>query len=207
MKRLILAALVIGLIAPAIASADDYNPPAWRYGENTTYAEWSTWIDMGGVYYADYEFNNSGNGYAELSTAAPTAEVVSYSGRDDVLHVQDWDDYEGIDINIPNYDTPNPYKEVHLQVVWHWDGFPGYAIDPAGNIIHSELNVDLGDGWYYDYIVWRLEPNPTEETITLTNEWGDLFIGQIVVDTICAPEPASLALLAIGGLAVIRRKR
>ena len=36
---------------------------------------------------------------------------------------------------------------------------------------------------------------------------GDVFVDQLVVDTICIPEPATMSLLALGGLALLRRKR
>ena len=51
-------------------------------------------------------------------------------------------------------------------------------------------------------------PNPESETITIDVAWCTV-IDQIVVDTECiVPEPATLSLLGLGGLAfVIRRRR
>ena len=110
-------------------------------------------------------------------------------------------------LELPNYPDPNPYKEIVLQVTWHEDGPPGYSVDPAASIIDSQLGVDLENGWFYDYIVFRIEPNPEFETITLTNQTGDLYIDQVVVDTICVPEPASVTMLLLGIFVANRRKR
>ena len=60
--------------------------------------------------------------------------------------------------------------------------------------------------WYtYNYGL-TIEPNPTSETVTITVP-ECAVIDQIVVDTICIPEPGTLGLLVLGGLAVLRRRR
>ncbi len=209
MKHLVLMLLVAGIVFPAVAMADDRNPPPWRYEPNTTFSHWDQWLGASGEktesFAPDDEFNYLGES-AQATSDAPVVEVIDYAGSEDVLHIEDYGSYKGLVLTIPNYPDPNPYKEVVLQVVWHWDGGPGYAIDPLGEMIDSQLSYPLGNDWYYDYIVWRIEPNPTSETITLTNEWGDLYIDQIVVDTICAPEPTTIGLVMIGALVALRRR-
>ena len=208
MKYLIATVMLIG-IGISAANAHDLNPPPWRYQPNTTYARWDTWYGGGGeksaTFPPDTEFS-----YLQVSpsavTLAPEAEATDYAGIDEVLWISDHDDKEGLTLELPNYTDPNPYKEIVLQVTWHEDGPPGYSVDLPASIIDSQLGVDLGGGWFYDYIVYRIEPNPVFETITLTNPTGDLYIDQVVVDTICAPEPASITALILGAMIAIRRK-
>ena len=57
-------------------------------------------------------------------------------------------------------------------------------------------------------------PNPSEEWFALyarddsgSTPWYPTYIDQVVIDTWCVPEPTSLALLSIGGLAMMRGRR
>jgi hypothetical protein len=61
--------------------------------------------------------------------------------------------------------------------------------------------------WYTYNGVIEIRPNPKGEWIT----W-DLLpstnIEEIVIDTVCVvPEPMTLAVMALGGLALLRRRR
>ena len=49
----------------------------------------------------------------------------------------------------------------------------------------------------------NIEPNPAFEIVRID---GAVMVDEIVIDTICIPEPASLALLGLGGLALMRRR-
>ena len=69
-----------------------------------------------------------------------------------------------------------------------------------------EPAAPFGGVWYtYNYGL-TIEPNPTSEMITITVPYCTV-IDQIVVDTICIPEPASMALLALGSVFLLRRRR
>ena len=61
--------------------------------------------------------------------------------------------------------------------------------------------------WMLDQSIWRLEPNPPHERIVILPHEDGSVIDQVVVDTICAPEPASLIGLALAGTAMLRPRR
>ena len=213
--RKLAALAIVALLAP-LALADDLNPPPWERitTEGTTFQHWESWFDWyvpGEEYLADTEYNPYGtpavmdpNGYSEV--------LSEYEGRDDVLHVSEgwW-----LEVMLPNTDTANPVKEVYLQWVWHWDGLPDYpeVYDLYGTIDSWEIEVldsypfAETEGWWYEWIKITIYPNVDFEEIDIWPVNDDLYIDQLVIDTRCIPEPASLALLGIGGMMLLRRRR
>jgi hypothetical protein len=51
---------------------------------------------------------------------------------------------------------------------------------------------------------WRVEPNPTDEMFRIR---GDILVDQLVIDTICAPEPGTMFLLGLAALGTLIRRR
>ena len=211
MKKALVALMAAVLITPAVV-ADDLNPPPWvRETEYTTYQVWDDWDTIGGgAHFAEDLYTYPG------ATEGPWA----YVGGSPAV----WDDYDGrkalvitdgepIDIQLPNCaEDQDRYKEIYLQIVWHWDG--GVDIPeltwPTG--YDPEILVmwqDLGDGWYYERYYWEIdEYNPDFELIRIEAvDFDNLVIDQIVIDTRRIPEPGMLSLLALGGLALVRRRR
>jgi hypothetical protein len=205
-------ALAAALTFAAVAVADDLIPPPWDRGDpGTTYQCWDTWIPGGpGEYLPDNEFNPYGQPY--IYDPNDMASVVpEYDGRPDVMIVPDgwW-----LEIMLPNDPTPNPRKDIYLQMVWHWDGAPDIPEvydPPTGWGIEITDEFDLGDptGWWYTrYHIW-IEPNPDFEEIDLwpADPFGPMIIDQIVIDTICIPTPGGVALLGVAGLMFLKRRR
>ncbi len=204
--------VIVALLAPA-AMAEYLNQPPWQgTGGFETYQGWEFDTDLAAT--------TVDNAYGVPTLDADTngAWVSEFEGRTGLFYFDGWTDYP--EIGIPNADNANPRKEIWLQITYFaWDGFPGmnYYIDGWGGegtgfagpgvapqIVESTANGD----WVYEAIHWYIEPNPEGETITLESSFGeDMYIDQLHVDTICIPEPASLGLLALGGLAVLRRRR
>ena len=52
-----------------------------------------------------------------------------------------------------------------------------------------------------------IEPHPDLETIELRPNDCTMYIDQIIVDTICIPEPATICLFGFGGLAILKKRR
>lgn len=107
---------------------------------------------------------------------------------------------------------------------WMWDEaeyYPGHpapghvtfgVVWPAGyngdwDIINP---VDLPGGWLRDNMDGWIQPNPWWEEFVWTfdvpvGHWA--FLDSFAVATLCIPEPTTLLLLSLGGLALLRRRR
>jgi hypothetical protein len=86
------------------------------------------------------------------------------------------------------------------------------VFDPNGNLgrlLGGPANIVLNDEVLSD-IEWQITPNPTYETIVETFSvpaGGYELFDQFHVATECVPEPATFTLLALGGLALLWRRR
>lgn len=208
--------VVIAILALSTltASAHDLLGPSWRGEEGTTFQIWDFTTDD----QVDVEPSIDQNPYGD-----PVAQITlgDYSegwfnqleGLGDTVDYWDLGSSGTIEIVLPNNPEPNPYKEIWVQVTYYEDLSQAPVIDiPTATYIggvdhHLVENVGIGN-WYLDLWKFRIEPNPTEETLILTSDamYGSL-IDQIVIDTICVPEPMTMSLLALGSIFVVRRRR
>jgi hypothetical protein len=70
-----------------------------------------------------------------------------------------------------------------------------------------ESEVKLEDGWYHLVVSATLDVNPDYEYFAM-GFVDVVLIDQIVIETLCyVPEPATMALLGLGSLMMIRRKK
>lgn len=207
-------AVLLVLVFTGAALSSDIIPPAWRGGPGTTFQEWG--FDTNANPAAPTASNNPyGN-----ATAAVTVGSFGSGWLDQLPGMGTQTGYwdlggEGgqIVLDIANRPQALPYKEVWVQVTYFRDltQAPSVSVPGAQFVSGQTLTleaVQTGGSWLVDQSLWRIEPNPSSEQVIITSNpaWGGV-VDQIVVDTICAPEPASLALLGLMGAFLIGRRR
>lgn len=153
----------------------------------------------------------------------------SWAGRTGVLEVNPGGGLGPVSFGLRNYDNDNPLKRIRIQITFMGSGVMDfYVASGSGGGIPGDppwptlpwtkrdaivaTSYQHDDGWTTSAYDLSIEPNPDWEVIML--DWGYTgpdtwvsWIDQVVIDTQCVPEPATLSLLGLGALAVIRRRR
>jgi hypothetical protein len=211
--------LVIVFASAGPAWADDLTTPPWRGQPGSTFQEW-TFATNANPATATIDQNGYGDPVATID-GQPAGETGWRNTLPGVYGSKQgwWDIGTGsIVLDIPNSGLTGPgtYKEIWVQLTYWRDisqapvvgmNLPGVVKTYDNDPDQLVLAGPVGGGWYYDLTKWRVEPNPLEERIVITGAelWGSQ-IDQIVVDTICVPEPASLAGLACLVAVLLRRR-
>lgn len=213
-----LAAVQAGLYA-AVAL------PEWIGADRTVHAEWFNWDSFtvqGETYFAPDSWNASDA--ASLSLAdAPDAFVYEgtfsggHNGRTNVI-VLDGVGYESMDFFMPNY-LGGDFKEIYVQITYQDLGYaPILGVDAYINDeslisgitpAYFQGREQLEGNWVTDKFLFTVTPNCDYEYITLGFEVSSCPIGvdNVVIDTICVPEPASMGLLALGTMFILKRRK
>ena len=201
------AAVVAGLLLAASSVwADDLISPPWRGDDGTTYEEWS--FDTGANPATPEVWNNPyGTPSAQITPHVYSdGWYASVLGRDGV-----WGDLESVTINIDNRDEPLEYKEIWIQIAYYLAPNNAPIVNVQGALPLGgetrQLETYAPGSWYLQQSMWRIEPNPDHEIIVITTGSMGMTIDQIVVDTICIPEPMTLGLFVVAGLGLVRRRR
>ena len=181
------------------ALADDLNPPSWRFEPGSTFQQWEfstpdaapppdNWLNPYGM---------------------PTMQVLPI-----LPYEPEWDGRQGVwplsgqmIVTIPNNPVPNPYKDIWLQLTWEEKDpgeVPGVQELDSGTYASLIDSIPVGGNWYLSTYYMRLTPNPPSETIHID---GLILVDELVIDTICVPEPGTLSILALGCLAFWLRRR
>ena len=202
------------MVSASGALADDLLPPTWR-GDPT--------VEGDGKTLQIWEFDESGSPGVPIAPEVdlneygdPTATVwgcMPYSmyKSTDLGEIGVWKTEDFIELYIPNAPESNPEKKVRLQLTWWADGEPDIYVVPNGALVTETVPVTVGTllptGYYHSVIDYTIAPNPVEERFFIVPRNCTLYVSEIVVDTWCVPEPASMALMGIAGLAVVIRRR
>ena len=195
--------LTVVLLSPVASLADDYNPPPWRTsppGEGTT--TFQMWEFPTISLEPDVANNNFGT---------PTLDIADGLWADtDRGHQGIWFLEGYLVLGIPNYPVENPYKEIWLQITFA--SLEG--IVPEIDTLPEQANLEVidhhqitGDAYYQATYKITIEPNPSYEEIYIQPRDCDLYIDELVIDTICVPEPATIMLLGLAGLGIVRKRR
>ncbi len=214
MKKLLMIAAVVALLTPA-AMADDLHPPPWRGDPGSTFQHWtfatapasmaSIAPDIDGNPFGDPAIIDSYSGSSEW--------LPEYEGRTGIWHAY-WDGW----IDLPNDPEPRPEKDILVQFTYYYDGTTSWDngrpviddvfIQEGTSSIALVQEYPLEGNWWYSQWAIHIEPNPDFESLHFIadDDYSELIFDQIVVDTICIPEPTTLALLGFGALALIRRR-
>ena len=220
MKKVGIAFLIVTVVV-STASATIVNDtgPSWRGDDNTTYQAWGFDNDNNPAD-LDIDLNPYGD---------PTAEVIGvdppYGPPDFVAPNTYWKDTDNghqglwriygdssLRLYLPNNPVTNDYKEIWLQLTYYASGetgaMPEFFVFPENAALNLISKIQVDEHYYY-HAIWQIiiEPNPDEEWVTLQPRDCTLYIDEVVVDTICIPEPATLCLLGLGGLCLLRKRR
>lgn len=213
----------VGVLALAGTTiADDLYPPPWRGENRSIYQYWEFGADQRQL--SPDGWNHFCPG---LTPDQPTANLDSNWVFHDDYAGTGRDGFEGnaadavLRFDLPNCPDEEPYKLIELQLLWapgatavpgidvvalkNGDNVPFAEVGQIDTITHADDPL-VPENFVMTVASFRIEPNPDWEQITMEFSSAD-FIDQVVIDTISTPEPASLALLGVGGLAVLHRRR
>lgn len=201
--RIIFACLLAGLFLFSTNSFGslDLDAAPWRGQDGTTYAAWE-FSDDNLTPLADVE-NNPYGGSAMVVTPAPGHSwEAQYQGRTGL-----WPLSGKFEVGIDNRREANPWKEIWLQLVWATKGGEPIVSElewGATAELINDIVIDPANGWHHSTYQMFIYPNPSHETIRVA---GEIRVDDVIIETICIPEPISLLLLGVGGLWTLRRRR
>jgi len=204
MKQCILGcmtvAVVLGCSVASVKADDIYQPPWQRGSANTTFESWNfgTAANPSGP---DMSFNPYGTPAATISGGTWSQFYDNHFGV--------WTLGSGgsIDFFIPNTPVePTRNKVVWTQLTWQPDNNGLPVVTVAGVVSQLVLSAPVGiGGWVQSVYETTLPFNPAAEDVVISGALPGttLDVGQVVIDTICIPEPSSLALLGMGAVSLL----
>jgi hypothetical protein len=199
----LLTILAVALVVPwSVATADDLNIPTYRGGPLSVSAQWNyipgstilnltNWSSVGNSDPTTYLYPNF----------TPTSQITPNNG---IYQFQ-----------LPNWVDNMPIKYLRLQLAWGGttaspinifsQGLDG--VNPVvANLVFTSTPQILTSG-VYQYFDFTFGPNPDFERVNVQLPANN-YLTQAVVDTVSTvPEPATLVMLGLGALSLIRHRR
>ncbi len=201
--------IVAGLALAQGASAALYlEPPDWENDPTATYQIWN-FDTADNPTHADNAQNPYGNPLASIEYEGITPWIDNYLGHQGVWRVEDW-----LKVHIPNDDklSPPPMKNIWMQMV--------FTVGPECQNCESQIftqpayaSIDileveaLDENFVRATYMITLEPAPASEDIYILPRDCEIYIDSLTIHTVPVPEPATLALLAIGSAFTMIKKR
>lgn len=194
--------VVMVLMAGNLALADNLNPPWYHGGPLSVFVHWSG--DTGLPIEPDWSSVDDDDPSTMLMpNMFPMYERGTSTAGGQYM------------FQIPNFIDEMPIKLLRIQLTWVGTTAPPHTISAIGidgpNVapgIVTFASVPLvftqPDGGY-QYFDLEFRPNPDFEFINVQLAPGAELV-QVVIDSISLPEPATVGLLALGGLTMLRRR-
>lgn len=191
------------VFASSSVLADDLTPPPWRGGPLSVFGEWQ--LLPGSLILNPVQWNTVGGPGGTLSTVPQSGQVLPNAST------------SIYDFQLPNWIDNEPIKYMRVQLTWaNGPAAPvnvfSQAIKGTNTIIGSVVFASTpvlnpsGTG-FYQYFDLEFKPNPDFERVQVQLPAG-AYLTQTVIDTISTvPEPATIAILALGGLAIRSKRR
>lgn len=208
----------------SVAFGDDLFHPRWRDANRSQVALWDDWFEGQTLPVPPNHWHCTPAGLASPLVQIPSSSMyrASYEGRQGVIKLDADDD---LVINLDDY-SDGLEKIVRFQITWHmitnpvpnflrgvdvwaWneddeylEGYDGRRRTPT--LVAEKVHEQ---GWITQAFDLKIHPNPDREAIGLKfNSYSDVYVDQLVVDTIC-PEPGSSAGFALVAVALMRSRR
>ena len=213
MKRLTAVIVILALCSNGYGTLIDLGSgPTWRGDIGSTYQAWefSNGADPTAPDVLENDFGGATLGVTDV--ALTTMHMPGYNGRSGVWKIMS-NDMMYIDIQNTENNEPDTWKEIWLQIIYADPGGPGFDVpivtQPGYEFdsFERESRQGLENGYLLDTYRIILDPNPSEERIILMAVQENIYISAVAVDTKCIPEPASICLLGLGVLGLLRKRR